>query len=414
MRLLSLLALLLSRTRFGVVVAAGLLSATCDKMPLLAPTNSTITLIVSTTVVPVNGTATITASVTESAGTPVQNGTVVTFTASFGRVEPAEARTTNGKANVQFIAGSQSGTARITAFSGSTSAATTADNDIKVGGAAAARILGRADPPSVPAAGGASTIIATVLDAVGNPLTGVPVTFTSDAGTVSPGQSVTDGIGEARTSLTTPRTAKVTATAGNQSVDVTVNAQTPSVTIVPPTTAIEVGIPAVFTIRPPAASATTNPIRSVVLNWGDGSALENLGPITGDTPAAHTFRNPGTYRITATVTDTQGIVGESSISVAVNSQSAISVNLTASPNPVSVASNQGLVNFTATVGGGLGGNPAVQSYYWVFGDASSPQVTTGNTINHRYNAPGNYIATVEVVTTNGQRGFSQVEIRVTP
>ncbi len=70
--------------------------ASCDQLPLTAPTESIITLNVSTTVVPINGSAEIIASVTESAGTPVHNGTVVTFTSSFGTMEPRE-RTDPGR-----------------------------------------------------------------------------------------------------------------------------------------------------------------------------------------------------------------------------------------------------------------------------------------------------------------------------
>src|SRR3546814_5164939 len=65
-------------------------------------------LTVNTTSVPANGTATVIASVTEQAGTPAQNGTVVTFTSSFGTIEPAEARTEGGKATVLFHAGTRS------------------------------------------------------------------------------------------------------------------------------------------------------------------------------------------------------------------------------------------------------------------------------------------------------------------
>lgn len=403
----------MSRIGFGLVVATALLAAACDKVPLLAPTSSTIVLTSSTTVVPVNGTAVITASVTESAGTPVQNGTVVTFTSSFGAIEPVEARTENGKASVRFIAGTQSGEAKIGAYSGGARVANDAQVTILIGGAAAEQVFVRAEPSSVSAIGGTSTIVATVVDKVGNPLAGVPVTFTTDAGDVNPGNAVTSPSGEARTTLTTSRTAKVTASVGAKTSSVTVIAQLVFVTIEPPNV-IEANVPAIFNFTPPAPSATVNPIRSVVVNWGDGSPLENLGPITGKTPVAHTYAHPGIYRITATVTDTQGIVGESSISISVNSQSSLSVTLTASPNPVSVGgASQGLVTFQASAGG-LGSSVQIQAYHWSFGDNSPGAVTTGATTNHRYGAPGNYLAWVEVVATNGQRGYNQVEIRVQP
>ena len=54
------------------VVSLGL--AACQKVPLLAPTGSTITLTASTTALSANGTTTIIAQVLEAAGTPPQIG----------------------------------------------------------------------------------------------------------------------------------------------------------------------------------------------------------------------------------------------------------------------------------------------------------------------------------------------------
>ena len=88
-----------------VLVLSAWLGA-CDKVPLTAPSGTTIRLYTNTQVLPLNGTAQITASVLESGGWPVQNGTVVTFTTSLGSVTPAEATTTDGKVTVIFNAGS--------------------------------------------------------------------------------------------------------------------------------------------------------------------------------------------------------------------------------------------------------------------------------------------------------------------
>lgn len=413
MDLLSLLALPVSRTRLSLsalLVAVSTLSA-CDKVPLLAPTSSTITLTVSTTVVPVNGSAEVSASVTESAGTPVQNGTVVTFTSSFGAIDPTEARTHGGKATVRFVASSQSGTARIGAFSG---ASRSDQLEIQVGGAAAETIVLRADPQTVPAAGGTTEVVATVLDVAGNPLLGVPVTFTTSAGQLSTGQSITDAGGEARTTLTAPRTATVTARAGSKSATLDITASSPAVTIAAPTgAAIEAGIPVTFTVTPVSGTGI-NPLRDVAIDFGDATAQVRLGAISGATPVAHTFPRAGVFTITATVTDTQGIQGTSIIVVSVNEQSSVAVTLSATPNPVSVgnALQQGLVNFTATAGG-LGSATAIQSYSWDFGDGTGA-FTTGGGTNHRYIAAGNYIASVTVRTTAGNQGFAQLAIRVNP
>src|SRR4051812_42217617 len=102
MRLLLLAPLMVTRSRFmlAVLLLPLTLAAACDKVPLLAPTGSVITLIPATTTVPLNGEVTITATVIENGvasggtgtgggsgtsttsrsgnGTPVQNGTLIT------------------------------------------------------------------------------------------------------------------------------------------------------------------------------------------------------------------------------------------------------------------------------------------------------------------------------------------------
>ena len=128
----------------------------CDKVPLLAPTNTTIRLNVGLGVLPIAGSTEITAIVIESAGTPVQNGTVVTFTSTLGTTEPREARTTNGQATVRYVAGSQSGTAKVGAFSGGSKSDLV---DILVGAAAAGAVALRASTPFVPATGGSTDFL---------------------------------------------------------------------------------------------------------------------------------------------------------------------------------------------------------------------------------------------------------------
>src|SRR4029453_19283108 len=175
-----------------------LFSASCDKVPLLAPTGSVITLFGTATTVPSNGSMEIVATVIEQgstsaaptppasgtpgtpttptstsspgAGTPVHNGTVVTFTTTIGRIEPAEARTNNGQVRVTFFANGQSGTATITAFSGGASGKI---ENLKVGSAGADHILLTASPQALPCSGGPSTISAPVGAAGGVAFPGV-------------------------------------------------------------------------------------------------------------------------------------------------------------------------------------------------------------------------------------------------
>lgn len=382
--------------------------AACDKVPLLAPTESTVNLTISTTTLAVNGTAQVIATVIEQAGTPVQNGTLVTFTGSLGSFDPPDAVTQNGRAVTTFRAGGQSGTAMIGAVSG---AARAEEVEVRIGGAAAEQVVVRAEPTSVPVTGGTAVIIAVVTDTSGNPLPGAPVVFSADNGTLSSNSVITDANGEARVTLTTGRETIVRAAVGAKTGQTTVRAVTlPSVTItLAAGTQPEAGGATTFTVTP-STSTTGNPLRSVVIDFGDGTR-ESLGAISGATQVSHTYARAGQYRVTATATDVQDLTSSSSLVIQVNERSSIVVTMTAFPNPVSISSplQQGLVEFNASATGVTG----IQFFQWDFGDGGSG-FTTGGTTNHRYSAPGTYVARVTVRAANGQEGYSERTVRVNP
>src|SRR6185436_6177443 len=132
----------------------------CDKVPLTAPTGSTITISIDRSVLPLNGQATVAAIVTEAGGTPPHNGKMVTFSSTIGTVTPVEAQTINGVATAIFQAGSVSGKGTIKAFSGG--AVTTTAADVTIGAAAAGSIAISATPSSVSQSGGTVTVAAQV------------------------------------------------------------------------------------------------------------------------------------------------------------------------------------------------------------------------------------------------------------
>src|SRR5262245_16496630 len=180
----------------GVLVGLGLLGVSCQKVPLLAPSGSTITLTTATSALGFNGTADVFAQVIEAAGTPPQRGTHVIFSTNLGTVEPAEVETDiNGRASTRFRAGTSSGIATIMASSGGATVSSANAVKIAVGSAAVGGIVASANPSTVSARGGTSTITAKVTDAGGNALAGVPVTFTTDAGSMSASVANTDSNG---------------------------------------------------------------------------------------------------------------------------------------------------------------------------------------------------------------------------
>jgi len=89
----------------AAIVTVAAVTTGCDKVPLFAPTASTISLTAPTRSLPTGGTTEVTATVLESAGTPVQNGTTVHFTTTLGSLAPVEAQTRNGIATATFNAG---------------------------------------------------------------------------------------------------------------------------------------------------------------------------------------------------------------------------------------------------------------------------------------------------------------------
>ena len=396
----------LNRASLLILAAAFAIGWGCDKMSLVSPTGSTITLTINKTSVPINGTAEVTAAVIESAGTPVQNGTVVTFTSSFGTIDPREARTEGGTARVMFT-GTQSGTAKIGAFSGG--AKTAAELEVKVGAAAAETLKLRAEPTTVPQAGGTSQIIVTVSDASGGPLPNAPVLFTTDNGSVSPGSASTDANGEARTTLTTNRTSKVTATVGSKTGDVTVTViNAPAVTVAGPATATA-GLPANFTITPTVPTGGA-PIRDVVVNFGDGSATRNLGPITSTTTVSHTYDRADSYTVTATATDQTGQQGTGSFSV--NVSRVLPTIGIACPTAAQFTNTPGVYTVTPPATSAF----PIQNVTVDFGDGTSRnlgQITGPTSFTKAFTAAGGYSVTATVTDTSGQRGTSSCAVIVT-
>ena len=189
-------------------------------------------------VVPTGGTTEVTATVIESSGTPVQNGTLVRFTTTLGRMDPVEAQTRNGIAVTTFIAGNDSGVAEVRATSGGAGGGS---DDTTPPATALRRRRRRHDRPEQQRRAdrgwqrrrrhrhpsresghrldqrrhgyadrdGRRPRVAVLLP-------GISVSFSANRGTLSSSSAVTDANGEARVTLTTNADTSVTATAGSK------------------------------------------------------------------------------------------------------------------------------------------------------------------------------------------------------
>jgi hypothetical protein len=433
---------MLAHTRRLFPFTAGLVAITilscalaCDKVPLLAPTGSVISLFASSSTIPLNSEIEIIANVIENgtppststapttpgntgatpppsttistttagAGTPVQNGTLVSFTTTIGRIEPSEARTNNGQVRVRFISSGQSGTATITAFSWGASGKL---ENLKVGSAGVERVLISASPQTLPPGGGKSTISARVEDVSGTGLSGIAVTFTTDNGSLNPSTATTDSSGVATTTLDAPRTAKVTASVAGKTAEVTVglNPRT-GITIAGPTTQIAAGLPVTFTV---GVGPTAN-IRDVTVDFGDGRQ-QSLGAISGTTTTTiqHTYAEANTYVVRATATDAGGFTEQVSTSVTI---------LPAQPPSVTVQGPQTArvgetVLFTANV---QGATSTILRYEWDFGTGAVPPsvTTTGNRATTTYATIGTKVINVRVIQSVGPSGDGTTVTTVT-
>ena len=400
-----------------LMLAASVWAAACDKVPLVAPSGTVITLIATSNSVPANGSGEIIAVLIENgttstgaaaggaaattvagAGTTVHNGTLVTFATTLGRIDPQEARTTNGRATVRLIADGRSGVATVTALSGGASKTLT----INVGAAAAARVLVSATPQALPPAGGTTTITARVEDAQGNGIAAVPVTFTATVGNPAQSPVVTDDAGVARTTLTTTAASTVTAslsggtgTAGlTGTVAVTVSPSL-SLDIAAPATGVTVGVPAALTVT----IGTQVVVSNVVVDFGDGESV-SLGGASGARTVSHVYASTGSVTATATATTKDGTQFSSTPVFVADYAPTISC-----PSGSSLTVGSAL-SFTTTFPAGM----SVGNFVYQFADEGN--VAGGATIFHTFLSAGTKVVTVTVYPTRGPAKTASCSLKI--
>lgn len=403
--------------RLGLVaVVTTLLVVACDRVNLTAPTGSTISVTVDRSVVPLGGLATVTAVVIESAGTPVHDGTAVTFQTTVGALNPPTAETVNGIATTTFVAGQTSGVATIQAFSGG--ARTGSGNSsaggatIRVGTAAASGAISlTATPSSVSQSGGTVTISALVFDDQSNPLPGIPVQFVSSTGSLNPTSATTDNSGIARTQLTTTSTATVNAIAGAAKGEVRVEASAaPSVTVNAENGTAGVPVPITITFSGgTGTNSSPRQIATLIVDFGDGTS-ETRSNVTGSVAMTHTYQNAGGYTVTARATDVAGNTGIASDVTIIGFAQQPTVTLTASKNNPAVNEV-----FTMTVTPtAANANTPIRSVVVRTNDGTVLYSGTGGTATFpvQFTASGTRLITATVTDAAGQTGSTTTTIIV--
>jgi adhesin/invasin len=131
--------------------------------------------------VPVGGNAEVTVIARQADGSPAPAGQPVILTTTLGSLSPQRPLTqADGTAEATLNAGTQAGTATVTAILGTSDPATAS---VTIRDAATA-ISVQANPQTIPRADSTVTLTAFVTNAQGQPIQGAPVTFQSEAGTL--------------------------------------------------------------------------------------------------------------------------------------------------------------------------------------------------------------------------------------
>jgi hypothetical protein len=166
---------------WALLVAGLLVSPACDKASPVAPAGTTITLSVNPTRIETAGNATVTAIVRRENGSPVNPGTIVNFSTTLGKLDPADAPTNdNGVAETRLVGAGQIGTATVTASTGAAAAATA---ELQIGSLASSVTL-VASPTAIGQTGGTIDLLAVVRDDAGQLLQNLAVNFSTTAGTL--------------------------------------------------------------------------------------------------------------------------------------------------------------------------------------------------------------------------------------
>ena len=417
-----------TRITFSLGVLTMLVAISCDRVPLLAPTNSTVTLDAGSRVVETGGSTSVSAMVIEQSGTPVQNGTVVRFTTTLGRLDPVEAQTRNGVATTTFFAGNDSGVAEVRATSGGaggTSTTTTPSNGnngnngstttttttttnsnvvlISVGSAAVDTVTVRANPSSVSTSSGATvSLIATVVGTAGRLLPNIPVSFSATRGTLSAITAITDAQGEARVTLNTNGDTEISVAAGTKTATTKITGVAgPAVTLTcapssggSSCSAATVGQAVVFTAQRALGSGN---VTSAVLDFGDNSSV-TLGNLSGPESIPHAYAQAGTY--TARLTATDG--NETSTAVQVVLVTAVTASVTAT-----ISTAPRTVTATGTV------SVPVTQYQFTWGDGSAATTgTSPSSAPHTYTAAGTYNIVMTATLQGGGTATASTSITV--
>lgn len=380
-----------SHVRLTALLLAGLLLLclpSCEFVNPTAPSDAIMSISANPLSIELfGGESIITVRIVEADGSTVPDDTIVRFTTTLGRILE-QAGTRNGIARVTLVSGSQPGLATVTARSGALPEATV---DVKIG-ATLQSIALSANPSALGPGGGSTTLTAVAFGDDGEPLAGVPITFSADVGTLASGGAVkrTDGNGRVTDTLTTDQTATVTAAAGTVADGNPVSA----------TVTVEVS-----TNEPPQAQFVVSPINPAIdeqanfnaaASSDDGSIVAfdwdfGDGATASGERVSHRYQSAKIFTVLLVVTDDQGATATASQAVSVGTGKSPTASFVFSPSSPSPGQS---VRFDASSSSDPDGE--IVEYRWDWGDGSSPTITSGAIANHTFATSGTFTVTLTV------------------
>jgi adhesin/invasin len=266
--------------------------AGCDKATPVAPDGTVLVVSANPSKVSLNGTSTITIIGRRPDGNPLNPGTEIRLSVDKGTIDSIVSVDSNGRATATYRADGRSGTAKITAATGTGTVMATTDVQVGESTDTKPTLILSASPNNVPV-NGTSTITVIARNSDGTPVgAGTQVILTTTLGSLNPSRPTTRSDGTATSTLsagTQPGTATVTAIAGSS------DAATTTVTI--RDAAVAISLQADSQTVPPSGGTITF---SAFVTNSQGQPLQG---------AAVTFQSQvGTFSNTGVVfTDTNGI-----------------------------------------------------------------------------------------------------------
>jgi hypothetical protein len=282
----------------SILLVTIFLALSCKESENAASSGSRLFLTADPQQISFNGTSSLTVSGSDENGTPLPDGTQVSFSVTeAGSVSPRTVSLVNGTARSTYHATFVAGDITITAISGSIEANTT----VTVTDSKDQNVFVSANPANLPNGGGSSLISAVVTDASGQPVANVRVQFSTTEGTLqSGGGSVeTNSSGLAIDTLNTTLTATVTATtddgvSGDTEVVVGVGRIVCHMTVSDNTPSVGQTVMFFDTSDVPAG-------QTVTFHWDFGDSASATGE-----NAQHAYNAAGAFDVIHSVTDAQG------------------------------------------------------------------------------------------------------------